>query len=339
MISLKRKKFVMSVFFFICTFFIVINPNISAEKNDSIEIKVSPHQNIQDIINSIPAFSTIRFSKGTYSTPLTIDKPLTLIGNTTDTNFIITTKPNNAGIILKSSFIKLSNITVMNTAVGLYTTAIRINSPNCKITNCTIRNTPIGVAVWNNNTKIDDTTFINCSDEGILLISTSISKSNHNRINNCNFYNNCDGIELQQSCYNTFSNCIFENSTHSAIDGICKNNNYNLISNCIINNSSVHGIYFSSSKHNKIKNCSFSNNNEGNIHFTHNSKKNIVIRKNSHSLETSTQNITAPPAFSSPSNPKIVSTNEMDERTNSLINIFKHILELINNKIQQLIEI
>lgn len=253
-------------------------PSTASTTFESEHLIVNSDQNLQEIIDAAPSFSTIKLKPGVYREPLIIKKPITLFGENQSTTILqIKTKPNNAAITLKSSNIFFSNLTISNNANGLYTTAIRINKPNCAIQYCTIQDTPIGIAVWSSRNNILNSSFYNCSDEGILLISTSISTSNYNKILNCHFENNCDGIELQHSSYNSIKHCTFKKNTHSGIDAICDSNDHNIISNCTIVDNIVHGIYFSSSQQNKITKCYFSNNSEENIVFAHNSKKNSLV--------------------------------------------------------------
>lgn len=303
----RKKKLldILTLLLLISYSIITISP-IEAEY-DTQTIFVDSNQNLQSIINSAPAEATIILNPGTYNTSFSIKKAITLQGKNKNSTFInLTTSPNNAGIALKAPNITLSNLTITNSASGLYTTAIRINSPHCKIDNCNILDTPIGIAVWSSHTEISHTSFHNCSDEGILLISTSISESHYNLIHNCSFYYNCDAIELQHSSYNTIIDCTMKYNTHSAIDAICDNNNHNLISNCIISDNKVHGIYFSSSQYNVIKNCSFLNNEEDNILFTHNSNQNTIMYKNNSSTPLEVSNT----SFSSAADSTEYSENE-----------------------------
>ncbi|HMA82972.1 MAG TPA: right-handed parallel beta-helix repeat-containing protein [Candidatus Thermoplasmatota archaeon] len=299
---------------------------------ESESLIVNSDQNLQEIIDAATSFSTIILRPGIYQEPLIIKKPINLEGKDRSSTFLqIKTDPNNAAITLKSSHIYLSNLTITNQADGLYTTAIRINEPNCTIQHCTIQNNPIGIAVWNSYTQILNSSFYNCSDEGILLISTSISKSTHNQIHHCDFEKNCDGIELQHSSYNSIKHCIFKNNTHSGIDAICDNNDYNVISNCTIINNTVHGIYFSSSQQNMIKNCYFSNNSEENIVFTHNSKKNSVDNNEEVSIQSKTEStnsyVLSPSNSTSPSSSD--ENNVIFQRIEDLIDFFKeNILKL-----------
>ncbi len=257
------------------------------ETSDPLYIIVNPDQNIQEIITSSPPYSKIVLNPGVYQQPITIQKSISIAGKDPNLTFLnIKTNPNNAAITLQKKDTVLSNVTITNTAEGLYTTAIRINAPNCTIENCTVRDTPIGIAAWSSHTNIRYNSFYNCSDEGILLISTSISNSNYNHIRNCHFENNCDAIELQYSSYNVIEHCTISQNTHSGIDAICNSNDYNLIDNCTIENNTVHGIYFSSSKENIISNCYFSNNGEDNVLFAHSSYKNSMKDNVEQSTET-----------------------------------------------------
>jgi len=301
---------------------------------ESESLIVNSDQNLQEIIDDAPSFSTIMLKPGIYQGQLIIKKPINIKGKDRGSTILqIKTNPNNAAITLKSSHITFSNLTITNPADGLYTTAIRVNKPNCTIQHCTFQDTPIGIAVWNSYTQILNSSFYNCSDEGILLISTSISTSNYNQIHHCDFEKNCDAIELQHSSYNSIKHCIFKNNTHSGIDAICDNNNYNVISNCTIIDNIVHGIYFSSSQQNVITNCYFSNNGEENIVFAHNSKKNSVLNNQEVSIQSKTEStnsyILSPSNSTSPSPSSSDQNNILFRRVKDFINFFEeNILKL-----------
>lgn len=281
----------------ICILLIIGNicstTSILAESDfESDYIVVSAHQNLQEIIDAADSHSTILLKSGMYRSQITINKPLNLVGEDRDsTIFSMKTSPNSAGITLKKSHIFFSNLTIKNNADGLYTTAIRVNALNCTIDNCTIKDTPIGIAVWNDYTKIKYCSFYNCSDEGILLISTSISTSDYNEIFYCYFEKNCDAIELQHSSYNTIKYCTMRQNTHTGIDAICDDNNYNTINYCNIIENTVHGIYFSSSQKNAITNCFFSENGEDDVVFTHESYENTVANNQENLLNLDSEDI------------------------------------------------
>jgi parallel beta-helix repeat protein len=255
--------------------------------NPSNIITINPNDNIQEIINSIKPNSTLYFTKGMYNQSFTISKPLTLTSHHPCNEVIlnVTTDNNKPAITIKDCGVHISNVTIQNNGPGLYTTGIRILNGNSLIHSCNFINTPIGISILSNSNTIENCTFQNCSDEGIVLLSTSFSTANNNIIMNCLFEQNCDAIELQQSSYNHFKNCIIKNNYHSGIDAIKNNNNNNIIQNCTIHNNSVHGIYITHSKNITIQNCSFHNNSDGdivtpyssNIRIKHLTKRNKLI--------------------------------------------------------------
>jgi parallel beta-helix repeat protein len=174
-----------------------------------------------------------------------------------------------------ASHVLLSNLIIQNNGPGLYTTGIRILKDNVTIKDCNFQNTPIGISIWSDNNTIHNCSFQYCSDEGIVLLGTSFSTANNNVISSCYFQQNCDAIELQQSCNNTIKDCVMINNTHSGIDAIDKKNDYNLIFNCTIAQNNVHGIYFTHSKDNQIINCTIEKNANGDI-MTPNSKNTTI---------------------------------------------------------------
>lgn len=131
-----------------------------------------------------------------------------------------------------------------------YEMGMKLVSRGEKVENQVFIDIPIGIAVWSSNNYIANCTFINCSDEGILLIG-----SNH-IIENCVFYQCCDGIELQKSSNNSFINCVFLDNSHAGIDGIHHSNNDNSFYNCTFYGNSM-GVYFKQSENNSFVDCCF----------------------------------------------------------------------------------
>ena len=229
-------------------------------------IFINPIDDIQEVIDSIDPLSTVILTKGIYNQSFTIFKEIKMIGEDhLETIINVTTEKNKPAITISYPYVNLSNITIQNNGPGLYTTGVRIISENTTIHNCIFNNTPIGISIWSNNNTIQKNTFIKCSDEGIVILSTSFSTANNNKIIQCLFKQNCDAIELQRSCNNLIQDCIMVNNSHSGIDAIDKDNNMNIIKNCTIENNAVHGIYFSQSNENQIINCKFKNNIDGDV--------------------------------------------------------------------------
>lgn len=132
----------------------------------------------------------------------------------------------------------------------IYETGISIKIDNQVVENKVFYEIPIGIFVWSSNNRISNCTFINCSDEGIILIGSN------NTIENCVFYNCCDGIELQRSSNNTFINCIFLSNYHAGIDAIKDSNNNNKFYSCLFYDS-PYGCFFKESENNEFINCEF----------------------------------------------------------------------------------
>lgn len=131
-----------------------------------------------------------------------------------------------------------------------YETGLRLEFDGEKVENQIFMDIPIGIAAWSSNNHIANCTFINCSDEGILLFG------DNNIVENCIFYCCCDGIELQKSSNNLFINLWFFNNYHAGVDAICHSNNNNSFYNCMFYYNVI-GAYFSQSENNSFIDCCF----------------------------------------------------------------------------------
>ena len=256
---------------------------ISIPSNDDNIIVVDingegDYTSIQEAIDKAKPGSTISVKKGVYSEIIIIKKQINLIGEDKNSTLINPiSEKNKYAISLGAPDIIIQSFSIKNGAPGLYTNGIRIISPKTEVRNCNVFDTPVGIAIWTSNNIIDNCHFWNCKDEGIALIGSSYSECNENKITNCVFNKNCDGIELQHSSNNLIYNCAFYDNTHSGIDAITSSNNKNTISNCKIYNNEVHGIYLSSSSENKIIDCLIMENEDGNIVMRKNSENNQII--------------------------------------------------------------
>ena len=257
---------------------------ITLENNLKQSIIVSKNSDgdyttIQEAVDNAPEGSIVYVKKGSYSEIINIKKELSLIGED-KANTVINpiSEKNKYAIRLGAPGIIIKNFSITNGAPGLYTTGIRISAFKTEIYNCNIYDTPVGIASWSSDGILDNCEFRGCEDEGIALIGTSLSICSRNKITNCIFYENCDGIELQYSSNNTISDCDFYENTHTGIDAIASSNDNNTISNCNIHDNEVHGIYLSTSSDNKIIDCSILKNNDGNI----------IMNKYSHNNEIKT---------------------------------------------------
>ncbi|UCH71495.1 MAG: right-handed parallel beta-helix repeat-containing protein [Thermoplasmatales archaeon] len=245
---------------------------------------------IQEAINDAPEGSTIYVKNGAYSEIIDIRKKISIIGENKDKTIINPiSEKNKYAVRLGAPGVKISCLSITNGAPGLYTNGIRISASETKIYNCNIYDTPVGIAIWTSYNIIQNCNFWGCSDEGIALMGSPYSKCDNNRITNCLFFDNCDGIELQYSSDNIIEDCEFYENTHAGIDAIASSNDRNMISNCKIYNNEVHGIYFSSSSENQIIDCLISDNKDGDIIMNENSRYN-EIKYNSEDLENEKEN-------------------------------------------------
>ena len=233
---------------------------------------------INEALTNAPEGAIISIKAGEYSEIINIRKKVSLIGEDEE---LVTINPisqeNKYAVRLGAPGIVVKKISITNGAPGLYSCGIRVSASNIEIRECRFFDNPVGIAVLSSDNTIADCTFYRCTDEGIVLVGSGNLECDNNRIENCIFYDNCDGIELQYSSNNAITNCEFYDNTHTGIDAIASSNDNNIISNCNIYNNQVHGIYFSSSSDNQIIDCSFSENQDGDIIMNKNSKNNEII--------------------------------------------------------------
>ena len=269
---MKRRRLSCTIFFLsICLFSIIIvhseaklehkKENIEdskIEKNKDVKDLVTivvdaanehtDHTSIQQAINDAIEGSTIYVKPGKYSEILNIDKSVNLIGENNQLTFIeVESNKNGYAIKISAPKVVFQGFNIINQGEGLYTTGIKIVDSNTTIDDCIIHDTPIGIAVWSSENKISNCSFYNCEDEGIALLGSPNLECISNSIINCEFYGNCDGIELQYSSNNIISRCDFNKNTHAGIDAIGSFNDRNIITNCSFSNNGVFGIYFSRS--------------------------------------------------------------------------------------------
>lgn len=220
---------------------------------------ITPYQSIQQAINNAPRNATIIIAPGTYTEILTINKSLTLEGDTPKTTLLApASEENSFAIKIAAEDVTITNLSICNTAPGLYTTGIKIIKAHTTITHCIIRDTPIGIALWGSLTTIAYCTFHNCSDEGIALLGSNTSACDNAHITACVFSENGDGIELQRSSENLISDCSFLSNTHAGIDMIESTNTKNTVSGCVFSANQGFGMYCAGASRLQVTDCAFS---------------------------------------------------------------------------------
>lgn len=221
----------------------------------------SNYKSIQKAINDASIGTTIYVKEGVYCEIINIYKKISLIGENKERTFIKTESKKNGYVIqISAENVYLSGFSISNGGPGLYTTGLKIIAPRTTIDDCDIFDTPVGIAMWSSNNTISNCTFWGCDDEGIAFLGSPTIDCNDNKVINCVFFKNCDGIELQHSSNNIISFCEFYDNTHAGIDAIGSSNNNNIISNCDLYDNKAFGIYLSRSNNNQIKSCSINQN-------------------------------------------------------------------------------
>jgi parallel beta-helix repeat protein len=252
---------------------------------------VGDYKTIQEAIENAQPDDTVYVKKGEYNEIIEIKKQINLVGADKNSTLITpTSEKNKYAIHLGAPGVKIQSLSIKNGAPGLYTAGIYVTSPKTEISECNIYDTPVGIAIWTSENIIDNCNFRGCNDEGIALLGTSYSECNNNKITNCVFKDNCDGIEQQYSSSNIITNCEFYNNWHAGIDAIASSNDKNMISNCRIYDNEVFGIYLSSSSDNQIIDCFISDNADGNIVMNKNSMNNQIITSSYSNLENNKAN-------------------------------------------------
>jgi len=224
------------------------------------------YSTINDAYDAAFPGDTIFVFSGIYYEKLHIHKTINLIGEDKDTTSIIYNSKHPAPIIIEAPDIAISGFTLYNPNPNLVE-YIRIEGDHVLISNCIFYNSPlhfddgsVGICIlYSSYNRISNCTFLYNDDEGICLNLGSF----HNIVENCVFFNCCDGIEFQNSSYNIVNNCIMKDGTCGIsmvthYPGLTSNNN--IITNCNIYTNEGDGISIQIGYNNIVYNCSLNNN-------------------------------------------------------------------------------
>jgi len=192
------------------------------------EIIVNEGDSIQDAISASSPGDKIIVESGIYYETIVIDKPfLNLIGNNYN-DTIIDGKKKDVTVSIKSSYVNISNFTIMNSSsnqegIKLGVNNYVIDTVHCSIKNNLIKRNGIGIGLY---------------------------ESQDNQICDNIFYDNYYGIYANSSYYNIFNN---NNFTFNSIGlYLYWGSNWNqIIRNTFVDNQQI-GIYLVWSHYNKI---------------------------------------------------------------------------------------
>jgi len=227
--------------------------NIGGPWNGTIE---HPYQHIKDgILNSTDG-DTIYVFSGIYYENIAVDKTIKLIGENKNNTIIDGMHGEYILKIIKDD-VNIENFTIKNSGGYKENSAIKIDSENNTITHCNIYRTRTGIHL--NNTKENKiiNCFFNTNGEGIFLINSS-----ENIIQYCQFCHNSIGINIQ----NSEKNKIYDSYAHTNGIGIFLEKSSEIeIINCAINdnNDNQGGIFLSGCDFINITNCNINHNGAG----------------------------------------------------------------------------
>lgn len=205
-----------------------------------------PYRTINDGVYNATDGDTIYVFNGIYFENITIDKWITLLGES-ENETIIDGLYHEFVLLLTEDNIAIKNFTIKNSGGYKDNAGIKVNSNKNSISDCIIYRTKTGIYFYN---------------------------TNHNEIISCTFHTNGEGIFLKSSDFNIVEDCYFSNN---ALGIHLQNSERNLISNCYAHTNGL-GFYFNSSSNNEIIHCAVcdNNDNQGGIALFYCSKIDII---------------------------------------------------------------
>ncbi|MFO7676927.1 MAG: right-handed parallel beta-helix repeat-containing protein [Thermoplasmatota archaeon] len=218
----------------------------------------SDFSSIQEAVRYADEGATIYIKNGIYNEIITIDMPLTLIGENKEHTIIVpTSEQNSYAVHSRAPNVTIKELSISNKGPGMYTTGLKITGNKTLVESCIFYDNPIGIAIWSSNNTVVNSTFYGCNDEGIAILGTASNPLTHNHIKQCIFYENTDGIELQHASNTIIEYCEFFDNNHAGIDIIGSYNKKNKIINCLFTNNKVFGLYMIRSTQTLIDSCVF----------------------------------------------------------------------------------
>lgn len=162
---------------------------------------------IQDAINNASSGATIIIANGTYREFLTINKPLTLLGQGSDVT-IIDGNGAQSAISITADNVTIEHLTVTNTGAGPLVSGVHANKCNGVIISDTkIAKTDYGLTVSFLTNSVFSENIIGNNTNGVLVLY-----SNDNVFSNNIIQSNSEGISIYYSNNNVFSGNTFSNN-------------------------------------------------------------------------------------------------------------------------------
>jgi parallel beta-helix repeat protein len=201
--------------------FSFVRCNVSVKASSEVIYVPEDFTKIQDAINHASPGATILIANGTYHEFLTINKPLTLLGQGSDVTII---DGNGAGytISITADNVTIEDLTVTNTGTGPYISGVHADQCNGVIINDTeIAKTYNGLTVsFVTNSVFSENIIVN-NTNGVLVLY-----SNDNVFSNNIVQSNSEGISIYYSSSNVFSGNTFSNNAQGVFVSWPSDRNY-----------------------------------------------------------------------------------------------------------------
>lgn len=181
--------------------------NVSVKASSEVIYVPEDFASIQDAINNASSGATIIVANGTYNEFLTINKPLTLLGQGSDVTII---DGNGAAyaISITADNVTIEDLTVTNTGTGPNLYGVQATECNGVIINDTeIAETNTGLTVSFVDNSVFSGNIITNNANGVYVVY-----SNDNVFSNNIIQNNSEGINIYYSNNNVFSGNTFSNN-------------------------------------------------------------------------------------------------------------------------------
>jgi parallel beta-helix repeat protein len=235
------------------TLFLVIKSPFGYSEPDTIYVP-DDHERIQWAIGNATAGDTIFIHNGTYYEHLTVNKPLTLAGENSETTIIDGSGEPRTIIGITAGNVVVRALTVRNCSTAGTYAAIKVSGYSCYITGCVVTKAFWGIFVTSQSSIIAENV-AGGNSHGISLYSSSNTTVEAN-----NTTRNTVGISLALSFNNTVQHNRALNSSLGGHGIILSQDSHD---NIIIENGLVgnyHGMWLSGSYGNSIVNNTIANN-------------------------------------------------------------------------------
>jgi len=169
---------------------------------------------LQEAIDEAGAGDTIRAYSWTYRELIIIDKPLTLMGNGSDSTIIDGRGEGNV-VWIMADWVNMSGFTVTGSDTGFYDSGIRVDSDHSTLADIVCLSNTEGIYLYDNH----HTTLVNVTCSANRNMGIFLKFSFNNTLENCTARDNTrSGIHVYTSCDNSIYNCTTSGNLDHGIE-------------------------------------------------------------------------------------------------------------------------